>query len=131
MEKLLKLLNEYELEREKGIEAFKNNKLPLWEWYKDGTWSLVYEPLGDFRWECFSDETAEAVIISRNYGFIEWLNKNNKIRWNTALMSAIRDSFDSLLEEWDIGMNGDAAVLLMVLSTSKDPIKDLTMYMLK
>ena len=42
MKKLLKLLNEYELEREKGIEEFKNWALPLWEWsIVDG--DLVYD----------------------------------------------------------------------------------------
>lgn len=132
-DKLVDLLNEYELEREQGVEGLQpfKHQFPLWERSKDEDWSLCYEPICGFRWEEFCDETAEAVIISRHYGFIEWLNKNNKIRWNTPLMATIRDSFDSLLEEWDIGMNGDAAVLLMVLATSKDPIKDLTMYMLK
>jgi hypothetical protein len=39
-------------------------------------------------------------VISRKFGFIKWLDKNNKIRWNTPLMIAIKDSFKPLFKEW-------------------------------
>lgn len=44
MEKLIELLNEYEIEREEKIDLFKDKEKPLWEWYKDCTGDLTFEP---------------------------------------------------------------------------------------
>jgi hypothetical protein len=81
MEKLIELLNEYELEREKSIETFKNLTLPLWERYLC-QWDLVYEPVGDFNWEAAAWNTANYIVISKNYGFIKRLVDNDKIKYN-------------------------------------------------
>lgn len=44
MDKLIELLNEYEKEREEKIDLFNDKEKPLWEWYKDCTGGLTFEP---------------------------------------------------------------------------------------
>lgn len=79
MEKLISLLNKYEMEREKGIEEFKNWTLPLWERYLC-QWELAYEPAENFfNWETLIWDSANSVVISKHYGFIKWLVDNDKI----------------------------------------------------
>lgn len=126
MEKLLELANQFELEREKWIESFKDNELPLWEWSVDTFWDLSYESNKDFNWEdCYWD-TAMAVFISKHYWFIEWLVENDKIdfqiwNWEKYLEYPIwSDNYDGVYDYKDI---------IQWLSISDTPIEDLLLYL--
>jgi hypothetical protein len=121
MDKLIELLNEYELEREKSIETFKNLTLPLWERYLC-QWDLVYEPVGDFNWEAAAWNTANYIVISKNYGFIKRLVDNDKIdyekvdkSWNDE-MSFVDFKLDNIMEI-------RIKVVLMLLAIQDKPIK--------
>lgn len=70
-------------------------------------------------------------LVSKDFGFIKWLDKNKKIRWNTPLMMAIKDSFKPLFKEWKMWWRKGELIILMVLATSKKPLYDLYHYMLK
>lgn len=81
MEKLVELLNEYEIEREEKIDLFKDKEKPLWERYIDCTNDLTFEPTDNkMNWEVFSWDTAHSVIVSKSYGFISRLVENDKIK---------------------------------------------------
>jgi len=116
MNKLISLLKEYidthwtdtkELDKEYWI-------IDTWEWFL--YWTREYSYL---------------LVISRKFGFIKWLDKNKKIRWNTPLMTAIKDSFKPLFKEWRMWWRKGELIILMVLATSKKPLYDLYHYMLK
>jgi hypothetical protein len=119
MEKLLELANQFELEREKWIESFKNNELPLWKWYVDSFWDLCYESEKDFNWEdCYWD-TAIAVFISKHYWFIKWLIDNYYIELPMWLW--VVKSYDK--ESWLFNYFSDYESLLMLLSIQEKPIE--------
>ena len=68
MEKLVRLLNEYEI----GKEA------------RDYTWRIEKQNetricWTQYTWAYIDDEEAERIIISKKYKFIEWLVDNDKI----------------------------------------------------
>lgn len=80
MEKLVELLNEYEIEREEKIDSFKDKEKPLWERYIDCTNDFTFEPTDSkMNWEVFSWDTAHSVIVSKSYGFIARLVEKDKI----------------------------------------------------
>lgn len=124
MEKLLELANQFELEREKWIESFKNNELPLWKWYVDTFWDLCYESNKDFNWEdCYWD-TAMAVFISKHYWFIEWLVKNDKIDLDKInLVWELKDTWDE--DSVNLSVHAWSDSTIMLLSISKNPIETL------
>ena len=65
MEKLIELLNEYEIEkatRDYTWRIEKQNK--IWICWTEYTWAYV------------DDEEAERIVISKKYKFIEWLVKH-------------------------------------------------------
>lgn len=126
MEKLLELANQFELEREKWIESFKDNELPLWKWYVDTFWDLCYESNKYFNWEdCYWD-TAMAVFISKHYWFIEWLVKSDRIDWDKFwdMETETNHYFDSgytLL--YSSPIKDYVNVLLMELAINNEPIR--------
>lgn len=124
MEKLIDLANQFELEREKWIESFKNNELPLWKWYVDTFWDLCYESNKDFNWEdCYWD-TAMAVFISKHYWFIEWLVKNDKIDLDKInLVWELKDTWDE--DSVNLSVHAWSDSTIMLLSISKNPIETL------
>ena len=106
MEKLIELLNEYDW-------------TPT-EWKQ--IWDKIY-----FDWLGWNSELHELIIISKYYGFIQWLIDNDKI------------DLDKVKEIW-IKHNGKMDVdglyrysvyerLLMLLSISDTPIEDLISYL--
>lgn len=124
MEKLIELLNEYELEREKGIEEFKNWALPLWEWSIDDG-DLVYdavEPSMNLESACW--DTANWIVISKSYGFIKRLVDNDKIDLWKLIM--IKDEEQKAIVDID---NSRENTLLMLLAISDTPINDLISYL--
>lgn len=124
MEKLLELANQFELEREKWIESFKDNELPLWEWSVDTFWDLCYESNKDFNWEdCYWD-TAMAVFISKHYWFIEWLVKNDKIDLDKInLVWELKDTWED--DSVNLSVHAWSDSTIMLLSISKNPIETL------
>ena len=131
MEKLLKLLNEYEESRwnliddgltdEERENWIINEETPLWSEYE---WHL---------WHCnantvaFEKDTFDAYALSKRYGFIQWLLREwyiieysavySPIEWRTiwftnwVTITTVNDSiFDSLIA---------------YIATSENPISDL------
>lgn len=124
MEKLLELANQFELEREKWIKSFKDNKLPLWKWYVDAFWDLCYESNKNFNWEdCYWD-TAMAVLISKHYWFIEWLVKEDKIDLDKInLVWELKDTWED--DSVNLSVHAWSDSTIMILSISKNPIEAL------
>jgi hypothetical protein len=115
MEKLIKLLNEYNIEL-RWVDRT----------YKDG-FDLWYEQeyMRDFR---------VAYLISKSFWFIKWLVDNNKInkrKIDTRLVRYVENHYD---EEWywvesSYEDYSDTNTLLMLLSISDTPIEDLISYL--
>lgn len=129
MEKLIDLLNEYEIEREEKINSFNDKEKPLWEWYKDCTGDLTFEPTDNnkMNWEYFSWDTAHSVIISKSYWFIQWLVQKDKIN-----IEEIENSEYYLIDwmyyyerkKFWIELKEDLEeILLMLLAISENPIE--------
>ena len=122
MEKLIELLNEYEIEREEKIDLFNDKEKPLWEWYKDCTGDLTFEPIDSkiLNWEAFSWDTANSVIISKSYGFIWWLVENDKIE-----LEKVKEKSDFFPVEKvpEYNSYSDYESLLMLLSIQDKPIE--------
>ena len=128
MEKLIELLNEYEIEREEKIDLFNDKEKPLWEWYKDCAWYLTFEPTDNnkMNWEAFSWDTAHSVIISKSYWFILRLVRENKIdRWKIEekISGDVSLYLDNREYYWRY------KCLLMLLAISNTPISDLISYL--
>ena len=106
MEKLIELLNKYDVEDE---------------------WCLV-------RMEWKVRRIDERLIISKSYWFIKWLVENDKIdkkKIDTRLVRNVESHYD---EEWYWVENSyedysDTDTLLMLLSISDTPIEDLILYL--
>ena len=123
MNKLLKLLKEY--------NEIKEN----WFVVKDWWWEyLEYdeekEPMWVYinSWTNASGEDAEAIMISRSYGFIQRLVENDKI--DREKVKEKSDRIPLLLDKvWDIYNCGVLKSVLMLLSISDTPIDDLILYL--
>ena len=124
LEKLIELLNKYELEREKGMEEFKNWALPLWERYLC-QWELVYEPVENFfNWESISWDSANSVVISKHYGFIKWLVENDKIDIDKYYEFMTNENIDISNACWELDMDKEFYYeLLMMLAIQDEPIE--------
>ena len=122
MKKLLELLNDYELTREGSSEAFKDSNIPLWNWELDSDWELSYVPVWDFQWEELYGHTAIDCLISKRYGFIDWL----------AFIEAI--NYDAV-HEWedfyayDVVVCDDGDWVTALLSIAEDPIDTLITFL--
>ena len=116
MEKLLKLINEYEESRwetiseetDNEIEDYYDEENPLWKEYK---WHLRHCNANTV---AFEKDTFDAYALSKKYGFIRWLVKN----WHTTL------------EHWNWFRNTvSEKTLITVCAISDDPIKTLIQYL--
>ena len=111
MEKLLKLLNEY-------------------EWYTDiPTWTLSWanEPLY-WWWTAYA---SAYLIPSKRYWFIKWLVDNDKIDFS-LIPNKIKEIWIPMKINWEIKYwfdSSDYYWLLMLLSISDNPISDLISYL--
>ncbi len=134
MEKLINLLNEFEIEREEKIDLFNDKEKPLWEWYKDCTGDLTFEPTDskNLNWEAFSWDAGHSVIISKSYGFIWWLVENDKIDYK-KLKEGREDLCNvntrHLRNKYIDVASLSYIKLLMLLSISDTPIEDLISYL--
>lgn len=102
MEKLIELLNKYEVEK-------KPSRLQrsYYLWFVHNFWKWIMYI--DEEWENVDDYRTDYEIISKEYGFIKWLVDNNKIDL-TKLYHDMR------LEFWDYYW------LLMQLAIQDNPI---------
>lgn len=107
MDKLVGLLNEYEVEK-KPLRLQRNYYL-CWKW-------IMYI---DEEWEDVDDYRTDYEIISKEYGFIKWLVDNDKIELPTSC--AIDKNNDYSERE----IKSDYESLLMLLAISDTPIDDL------
>ena len=109
MEKLIELLNEYEVEK-KPSRLQRNYYL----WFVHNFWKWIMYI--DEEWEDVDDYRTDYEIISKEYGFIKWLVDNDNIDL-TKLYHDMRLEF------------GNYYWLLMQLSISDTPINDLISYL--
>jgi hypothetical protein len=107
MEKLIELLNEYEVEK-KPSRLQRNYYL----WFVHNFWKWIMYI--DEEWEDVDDYRTDYEIISKEYGFIKWLVDNDKIddelKYNN-LYRAIEKDF-----------NKDDRII-MLLSIQDNPIE--------
>ena len=118
MEKLLKLINEYEESRWEIIDDWLTEEerenwaiieeTPMWREYE---WHLRH---CNAKTVAYEKNTFDAYALSKKYGFIRWLVKN----WHTTL------------EHWSWFKNAvSEKTLITVCAISDDPIKTLMNYL--
>ena len=107
MEKLLKLLNEYEAKRHKTSVIANIRK---------GEYRLSYL---EMNWNY-----SELLCISNGYGFIDWLVDNDKIDLVNVIKNIKWCPFDT--HYWNMNKY---ECILMALSISDTPIEDLISYL--
>lgn len=111
MEKLTRLLNEYEEYKE--WEYWKKNY--KWRYNEEDNWLNAERVDGSELWE----EESWAVIICRWYCFIKWLVDGDRIDWDGDYNYRCIEEFDGLV------MN-DTPHLLIILSIEDNPIEFLS-----
>ena len=113
MEKLIKLLNEYNYIKE--------------DWFvvDDGWWEyLEYdeekEPMLIYQnsWTYASWEDAESILISRQYWFIEWLVNNDRVDLNR-----IPEKIEGYYHDAREYVYDEISILLMELAFQDDPLE--------
>lgn len=121
MEKLIKLLNEYD---------------EWWNWrklYWKGLWCEDHDTIWykDKELTCEQDEII-SYLISKPYWFIKWLVERNKIEFDNREIKAKfmeelerYPTFNNNTYDRDFNVNG----LLMLLAISDTPIDDLISYL--
>lgn len=121
MEKLLKLLNEYEESRWETIDDW------LTEEEREEWWSIEYEEdrWREYKWHlrlanantvAFERDTFDAYAISKKYGFIRWLNDRDMLKPKEIYQQAILDQ----IKEWH-----EWEAYTQWLALSDNPISDL------
>ena len=99
MEKLIELLNEYSKIR-------KYNNAEIVEWVEHTKWNLY--------WRYWENTWSYMVVISKEYGFIDWLIENEKIDLDKIKLFSIfkEDRYYNAYQS-----------ILMALSISDTPIE--------
>jgi hypothetical protein len=121
MEKLLKLLNEYEESRWETIDDW------LTEEEREEWWSIEYEEdrWREYKWHlrlanantvAFERDTFDAYALSKKYGFIRWLNDRDMLKPKEIYQQAILDQ----IKEWH-----EWEAYTQWLALSDNPISDL------
>ena len=117
MEKLIELLNEYEVEK-KPSRLQRNYYL----WFVHNFWKWIMYI--DEEWEDVDDYRTDYEIISKEYGFIKWLVDNDNIDFSREWEYCIKS-----IEEFDWLLRDNEDWLIMILSISDTPIDDLISYL--
>ena len=129
MEKLIELLNEYEVEK-KPSRLQRNYYL----WFVHNFWMWIMYI--DEEWEDVDDYRTDYEIISKEYGFIKWLVDNDKINfrfvervwsWDFIYMSS-NPYYNSCTCE-DLKEYDDVDRVIMLLAISDTSINDLISYL--
>lgn len=120
MEKLIELLNEYEIEKEKSewvnVDAYVEFK-----WDYNYNRLVRYDETDHWEWDNLYWDTAVAYLISKSFWFIKWLVENDKI----DVEKEIKNSELNWLHEHYFRED----CLLMLLAISDTPIEDLISYL--
>ena len=123
MDKLLELINDYELDREQKIESLKiHGELPLWKRELDCDGEISYVPVWDFKWEELYGHSAVDCVISKRYGFIDWLALIEKIDYDAVHEWEDFYAYDLVI--WD-----DADWVTALLAIAENPIKTLNTFL--
>ncbi len=109
MDKLVKLLNEYEREREWLLKDFEDYTM----------WDIEWNKIVQSSCDPDSREYFKYYIISKDYQFIKWLVDNDKINW--WRIENNQDYAEYLWSSLPIEEYG-VEILLMLLSIADDPI---------
>ena len=145
MEKLIELVNQYEIEKEKSewvnVDAYVEFKREwVWEWYLN-KWLTRFDETDHWEWDNLYWDTAVAYLISKSFWFIKWLVENDKIEWETIWNYQSRTKLRTLTHtawlwhdaEWKSELEYIKETftdgLLMLLSISDTPIEDLISYL--
>ena len=121
MEKLIELLNEYEIEKEKSewvnVDAYVEFK-----WDYNYNRLVRYDETDHWEWDNLYWDTAVAYLISKSFWFIKWLVENDKI--NLEEVEKINQTWNVYIRFW-----WDYEKVLMLLSISDTSIEDLLLYL--
>jgi len=125
MEKLIDLLNEYEIEKEKSewvnVDAYVEFKWEwVWEWYLN-KWLTRFDETDHWEWDNLYWDTAVAYLISKSFWFIKWLVEKDKIDRDIMGWKSENMYWDNNFSRYER--------LLMILSISDTPIEDLISYL--
>ena len=133
MGKLVELLNEYEIKRERKFEWFKRDRLPYYEWSNeelgDGTITYLWLDKEDYKWEELYWDSANAVLISKSYWFIKWLVENDKISndWIKPRTDLVKEitivDYKTGDTIWWKNKYTEVEQLIMYLSIQDEPIR--------
>jgi hypothetical protein len=123
MEKLIELLNEYEIEKEKSewvnVDAYVEFK-----WDYNNNWLARYDETDRWEWDNLYWDTSVAYLISKKFGFIKWLVDNDKIDlWQKLFNLTKNDSRKSTICDLDNNDFSWEDTFLMLLSISDEPIR--------
>lgn len=139
MEKLIELLNEYEIEKEKSewvnVDAYVEFKWEwVWEWYLN-KWLTRFDETDHWEWDNLYWDTAVAYLISKSFWFIKWLVENDKIDFDKCWLDVRHYlSYNERYDKWIVmaeNYDNDTLVrefyspykqLLMLLSIQDKPI---------
>ena len=121
LEKLIELINEYEVEKEKSewvnVDAYVLFKWKwVWEWYLN-KWLTRFDETDHWEWDNLYWDTAVAYLISKSFWMIKWLVDNDKIDL-MKLKKWIEDN-KFYCAKWGKITN----MLLMLLSIQDNPIE--------
>ena len=121
IEKLIELLNEYEIEKEKSewvnVDAYVEFK-----WDYNYNRLVRYDETDHWEWDNLYWDTAVAYLISKSFWFIKWLVENDKI--NLEEVEKINQTWNVYIRFW-----WDYEKVLMLLSISDTSIEDLLLYL--
>jgi hypothetical protein len=125
MEKLIELLNEYEIEKEKSewvnVDAYVEFK-----WDYNNNWLVRYDETDRWEWDNLYWDTAVAYLISKSFWFIKWLVENDKIdRYKFEVEYMDKQTLEDVYIAWA----KQDELLIMILSISSSPIDDLISYL--
>ena len=122
MEKLIELLNEYEIEKEKSewvnVDAYVEFK-----WDYNNNWLVRYDETDRWEWDNLYWDTAVAYLISKSFGMIWWLVENDKIDFSKLEKIWYEKTvYGNYWQYREIVEYSDLESLLMLLSISDEPI---------
>ena len=128
MDKLIELLNEYEIEKEKSewvnVDAYVEFK---WDYNHDRL--VRYDETDHWEWDNLYWDTAVAYLISKSFWFIKRLVENDKIDIDKIDKKIRIYDYVEEYEEYDYVFPDIYKQLLMLLSISDSPIDDLISYL--
>lgn len=123
MEKLIKLLNKYEKEKEKETWLKAYEWESYWDWHLIQATNIVTKgkktPLALIE--------TRSLLISKTHWFIKWLVENNRI--DIERLHKIVDYMLVIKENYVNAHDYNSDCLLMLLAISNTPISDLISYL--